>query len=46
VEKKDDPQEPLVAFVEWLKADPAHWISFALLIVSIITLIIIVVRRR
>jgi len=48
-EKKDNPQvipPALAEFGEWLKADPAHWISFLMLIIAIITLIVILVRRR
>jgi len=37
--------ERLIQFIEWLKADPMHWISVAALAVGIITLIIALARR-
>jgi len=37
--------EPLIRFVEWLRADPMHWMAFAALVVGIITLIIALWRR-
>jgi len=37
--------EPLIRFAEWLRADPMHWLTFAALVVGIVTLIIALVRR-